>query len=136
MNPAEIPEAMVFNYKATTIPGITGRVPAIDYHSSVPQSATDVWTTWKRQEVIRQSDDRHTVEEACAFLLSALADGPRPTVEVVDEAKHHGISDRTLERARERLKVKAFQTGNPRAWYLRLPPPDDVPDTIPEGWTT
>jgi hypothetical protein len=66
------------------------------------------------------------------FLRTALADGPRRTKDVEEEAKQiHGIATRTLERARGTLRIPAAQrpTGEPRnkddpaatEWRLALP---------------
>lgn len=67
-----------------------------------------------------------------AFLRSALAHGPRPSKDVEEEAREaHGISERTLNRARQALKVTAAVStiapdrpnGRPRrVWKLSLPP--------------
>jgi hypothetical protein len=54
------------------------------------------------------------------YLRKALGDGPRPTREVEEEAKQvHGISKRTLERARTALKIPAQKHGD--AWWISLP---------------
>ena len=66
------------------------------------------------------------------FLRKALAGGPRRTKDVEEEAKEaHGISKRTLERARGILRIPAVQrpTGPPKGkagtpameWWIALP---------------
>lgn len=65
------------------------------------------------------------------FLRAALAHGPRPSKDIEEEAREaHGISERTLNRARQALKVTAAVTtiapdgakGKPRrVWKLSLP---------------
>ena len=52
--------------------------------------------------------DRDEKTRAEEFLRKALANGPRPTKDVEEEAREaHGISKRTLERARGALRIPA-----------------------------
>lgn len=67
-------------------------------------------------EVIEQGGSR---AEAAKFLQEALAHGPRPAVEMVDEATANGITDSTLKRARKSLNIQAFKLG--KTWYWELP---------------
>lgn len=61
-------------------------------------------------------------DEAREFLLAELADGPRPSTEVLAEAGKNGISKRTLERAKQALGIKAAKEPvRDGAWCLRLP---------------
>jgi hypothetical protein len=54
------------------------------------------------------------------YLRKALADGPRPTKAVEEEAREVGqISKRTLERARGELKIPTQKVGD--AWWISLP---------------
>ncbi len=69
--------------------------------------------------------------QAEAFLRKALAHGPRPSKDVEEEAREaHGISERTLNRGRQALKVTASVSTIPpatkkgfprRVWTLALP---------------
>jgi hypothetical protein len=55
------------------------------------------------------------------YLGKALADGPRPTRDIEDEAKNaHGIAKRTLDRARRDLRIPAGKSQS-GAWYIALP---------------
>jgi len=73
-------------------------------------------------------EDREERREADELLRDQLADGERPAVEVQKAARANGISDRTLNRAKRRLGVKAHHKGQPgrpgQAWYWSLPDPD------------
>jgi hypothetical protein len=51
------------------------------------------------------------IDRAVAFLLSELAHGELPTVVVEQAANDEGISARTLDRARSRLKIVSRRTG-------------------------
>jgi hypothetical protein len=53
------------------------------------------------------SAERGSRDEAIEFLKEALADGPCLAVEVLNQARRLGIADRTLQRARQDLGVKA-----------------------------
>lgn len=63
--------------------------------------------------------DKSSMQAACDFVLSALADGLAQSKWLESEAKSAGISVSTLRRAREKLGVKSSKHGD--AWYLRLP---------------
>ena len=64
------------------------------------------------------AEDRN---DAVAFLAEALANGPRLSSDVEAEARDgHGITKRTLMRARKELGVEAYRPNNPGPWYLRL----------------
>ncbi|MBI3104107.1 MAG: AAA family ATPase [Candidatus Rokubacteria bacterium] len=80
-------------------------------------------------------EDREERREADELLREQLADGERPAVEVQQAARANGISDRTLNRAKRRLGVKARHTGQPgrrQAWYWSLPDPDWSPKVATE----
>ncbi|MEY9859721.1 hypothetical protein ABH935_005354 [Catenulispora sp. GAS73] len=70
-------------------------------------------------------------KSASAFLLEALKDGPRPTVDVEEEASELGISERTLNSARKKLGVKAIKPkGKGNAWWMSLPEPGEAPEDV------
>jgi putative DNA primase/helicase len=80
-------------------------------------------------------EDREERREADELLRDQLADGERPAVEVQQAARANGISDRTLNRAKRRLGVKARHMGQPgrrQAWYWSLPDPDWSPKVATE----
>jgi hypothetical protein len=58
-------------------------------------------------------ESRSAIRIAEDFLRDALADGPRPSSEVQKEARAAGISQPTLNRAKQRLGVKAKKQGRP-----------------------
>ena len=58
--------------------------------------------------------------EAMQWLREALADGPRLAKEVEEEAREaHGITQRTLRRARKHLGVVAYREEVPGPWWWR-----------------
>jgi hypothetical protein len=64
--------------------------------------------------------DRDEKSRAKGYLRTALADGPRMSGEVEDEAREvHGISLRTLKRARSDLRIPAAKRGD--TWWISLP---------------
>jgi hypothetical protein len=90
------------------------------------------------------------IEMAISWLLAYLADGPRPTQRMVADAKLDGISQRTIERARARLRCEAIHPAQlcerlgakvhatlsdeeRKAWWLALPA---FPDAPPREWTS
>jgi hypothetical protein len=96
-----------------------------------------------------QESSETEIETATTWLLAYLLDGPRPTRAMVAEAKAEGISARTLERARARLRCSPIHPAHLReqlgeqayaalgeqernGWWLPLP---ELPDAPPEEWT-
>jgi hypothetical protein len=65
--------------------------------------------------------DGGAVERAKDFLRGLLASGPVDANEGEEAAKAHGISARTLDRARSALGVKANKDGYQGAWCWKLP---------------
>jgi hypothetical protein len=65
---------------------------------------------------------RGRLDEACDFLQTALADGPRPSAEVTELAKKLGFSDTTMQRARRLLGVEAVKGKGEfhGAWWQQL----------------
>jgi hypothetical protein len=65
------------------------------------------------------------IDKAVAFLLQELAHGEVAVAEVEANAKYEGISVRTLDRARTRLKVVSRRRGFGRVgrFWLSLPAP-------------
>jgi hypothetical protein len=63
------------------------------------------------------------LEEACKFLRKALSDGPKPIIDIEGRAAVLGISDRTLNRARELLGVESYKKGFGKngAWFVWIP---------------
>jgi putative DNA primase/helicase len=59
--------------------------------------------------------------EAEAFLEAYLEAQPMPTDKVQAAAKANGISERTLDRAKKRLRVVAEKAGYQGIWMWRLP---------------
>ncbi|HEX8073221.1 MAG TPA: AAA family ATPase [Pyrinomonadaceae bacterium] len=80
-------------------------------------------------------EERGTITDAVDFLRTALSDGGRDNKALKDEAKQAGISEPTLRRAKERLKVRVRKVGMPgshyQKWVWELPAEGDQP--APEG---
>ena len=60
---------------------------------------------------VADEEERSAQTEAAEFLRALLTDGPRAASEVKTEARKAGISDITLRRAKDRLRVRAQKTG-------------------------
>ena len=60
------------------------------------------------------------LDDAVDFLLTELADGPRPSVEVKEAAAEAGISEKTLYRAKNKLEIGVSKAGYQGAWSWSL----------------
>lgn len=67
-------------------------------------------------------EERTALDEAKKFLKDLLANGPVETKGVQKEAKAAGIAERTLDRAKETLRVKAQKRNFAGGWEWVLPP--------------
>ena len=114
----------------------TGQSPVIPaeagIQSDLPSGVTIAWRKPVFPAHIKAladptSDHGARTRAAQAFIIRALADGPRPAIEVEREAAMHGISKGTLKRARALCRTKATRTSEPGgpkgvgAWLWSLP---------------
>jgi len=68
----------------------------------------------------QDAEVRDALSTAEAFLRTSLADGPRRSKEVEEDAREgHRISERTLNRARKSLRIVVRKVGTD--WYMSLP---------------
>jgi hypothetical protein len=72
--------------------------------------------------------ERSSLDEAVKFLRESLAGGPAAVTDVQDHARALGIAERTLARARAKLKAKASKDGIRGGWVLSLPAEECQPD--------
>jgi hypothetical protein len=68
--------------------------------------------------------EKTRVQQAMEFLVVSLSEGPKPVAVVTAEAKNHGLSARSLQRARKEVGVVSVRSGFGKdgVWSLRLPP--------------
>lgn len=69
-------------------------------------------------------EEKHEIHEADEFLQSILEGGREKSTNILKAARAHGISDRTLKRAKSRLRVKSNREGGisgQGTWYWSLP---------------
>lgn len=87
------------------------------------------------------AEERTEREEAREVVRSVLSDGPMETADLLKLTRAAGVSDRTVERARRDLGVKAAarrdsDTGKLLGWVLELPattPPATPPRPLSDG---
>lgn len=79
-------------------------------------------------------EDRSALDEACELLEDFLGDGPEPTKKVFAELgpKGAGVSEATLRRAKDKLKIKAIKSNFAGGWLWTLPVSDEGAQP-PEG---
>jgi hypothetical protein len=67
-------------------------------------------------------EERTAVDEAVVFLEDALDSGSRPQKDVLKDARAHGISERTLRRAKAKVGVRSEKSEFGGGWEWSLPP--------------
>jgi hypothetical protein len=61
------------------------------------------------------------LRQAVSFLKTELTNGPRPARELIDKAADElGLTERTLQRAKDKLQVEAIKSGFGGGWSWRL----------------
>jgi hypothetical protein len=146
LNVAGKPPALKFASTVASIPAVES-VHRLELVGETTCSADAVFEQVRRAPA---GDSEMEIETAISWLLAYLADGPRPTQRMVAEARSDGISQRTIERARARLRCQAIHPAQlperlgeqayaklsdeeRKAWWVALPA---VPDAPPEEWTS
>jgi len=74
------------------------------------------------RQASRPGPEADALEEAKAFLLTALSAGPRLAKDVLEDWRvNHGGCQRTLYTAKAKLGVESFREKNPGPWFWKLP---------------
>jgi len=147
LNVAGKPPALKFHSTVVSIPAVES-VHRLQLIGETSCTANAVFEQVRRAPEGESSESE--IETAITWLLAYLADGPRPTQRTVADAKADGISTRTLERARARLKCQAIHPAQlpdrlgedaygalseeeRNVWWVALP---QFPDAPPAEWTS
>jgi hypothetical protein len=75
---------------------------------------------WKRQGFFKApisgEEAQRQARTSREFLRRILADGPRPSREVIELARAEGINEWSLRRAKRRLKIRAVKESFSSGW--------------------
>jgi hypothetical protein len=115
MNLAEEPTGLAYRIVPVTLDGI-GPVPRVAWESApINMTADDALAAQ-----CPEGEARSALQEAVDWLSDALASGPAGATEIKKQAPADGIALRTLDRAKEVLRVKATRLvfGGPWLWLL------------------
>jgi hypothetical protein len=120
-NLSRSPDALVFEATGVAVPNPGGGAPIeavrISWGGAVDMTANSLLAANTESA---KDDPAPGKTAAVEFLRDVLRAGPVPTKAVLKEAREAGFSQRTLERARAMLGVKAAKAGmtGPWSWYL------------------
>jgi hypothetical protein len=105
---------------AFTIVSEPGGLPSIAWEPGPIDMTAD--QAMQRENEAGSEPGRTALQKATTWLQAALADGPLPSAEVTSLAVARGVSERTLQRAKESLGVRAFRkgSGGGAVWYCSL----------------
>jgi hypothetical protein len=91
---------------------VEGRPPRVEWEGPVGKSADDVLSA-----MAKPGPDAAALREAMDWLRLALANGPRQSTDLQEEAKNgEGITPGTLRRAQKAARVIAYRPKNPGPW--------------------
>jgi hypothetical protein len=126
-NLAMPPKSLIFGLEE-----VEGRSVRVNWLGQSEVSAKDILATPQDQE---HADARG---EAIEFLNEVLADGPVAASQVKEEAEDAGIKERTLARAKRRLRVISYREGETGErgkgqWFWKLPVVDLVDGDIKDA---
>ncbi len=110
LNVAAKPPALKFASMVVSIPAVES-VHRLQLVGETDCTANAVFEQVRRPPA---GDSETEIETAISWLLVYLADGPRPTQRMVADAKLDGISQRTLERARARVRCQPIHPAQLR----------------------
>jgi hypothetical protein len=91
-------------------------------------TGTSTLTAGRILSIVGNDEERSAVAEAVDFLRVTLSGGEREVDDVKAGARRAGITDATLRRAREQMKLKAIRQGAPgthQRFVWRLPHDDE-----------
>ncbi|TKB75256.1 MAG: AAA family ATPase [Nitrospira sp.] len=71
------------------------------------------------------ADEKEGREDAMAFLMELLSDGPAPAEKVFTEGRKVGLSPSQLRRASRAVHIVTRKAGFSKGWVWSLPPQDD-----------
>jgi hypothetical protein len=128
--------AQVKNNLAPHQPSLTYRIHAHD--GALPTLEWTGTSPLTAAEVLARGGSRLALpgpgEEAAVFLRAFLADGPRATADIWPAALEEGLNVRTVQRARDKLKIKfarAKTAGKTLTYWLL--PGQKLADGLPPG---
>jgi len=97
---------------------------------------TSAYTASALLAVPDTDEERHAIDDAKDFLVTALCEGPVAGSQIIAEARGAGISERTLKRAKAALGVTSRKGSMTGPWVWSLPEGcQRIPKSaIPTGW--
>jgi 5S rRNA maturation endonuclease (ribonuclease M5) len=113
------PPPRAFRLESVTVPGRSDgdfverlEAPRVVWLTEVPAVTP--------HELLRPMapEEAASLEEAEEFLEEMLRDGPQPADDLKKRARNLGLSERTLHRARQRLRVVYTRVGGRTCWAL------------------
>lgn len=108
---------------AYTIASHSSGHAVLEWQGPVAWTADDLLGGGTRRDRLRQ--------RACEVLAAILKDGPLPARDATRAARQHGVSPRTLRRARRELNIESRIVGTYRQhqnWWLL--PGQELPDSV------
>ena len=75
---------------------------------------------------VEDDDEASALDDACAFLASELKLGAKPAKYLFAEARNAGHSERTLKRAKQKLRVESSKVGTVWQWSIGPLPVKDA----------
>jgi putative DNA primase/helicase len=112
------PDTGGFEYTLFSAP-----VPGFGFNSQTVEWGQMLEGTARELMAVEQPDNEGEREDAEAFLIDTLKDGPVLSKEIREAASAHGHSWRTIERVKREMGIRAVKQGVRDGWAWQLPDP-------------
>ena len=114
-NLSEPMPSLVFGVASSAASGVA----RVEWHGESSLDATELMRAPLEEE------EKSALEEALGFLKDELSDGPMAAKQVKLNAKKEGVSERTLNRAKARLKIRSIKEAYGWTWTMPKRPEEN-----------
>ena len=112
-----------FDIEQGEVPGVAGVLSSrIIWGDAIEGDARDLMAEAEAESAVAP---KGAIEEAKAFLIDVLRDGPVPAKSIAADALGAGLSWRTVQRAQKKLGIVAEKSGMKEGWIWFLPMPHE-----------
>jgi hypothetical protein len=124
-NLGSLAPSLAFALESVRVAASGGKVGKIQELGVSPHRAEDLLRIEPRERGVK-------LASAIAFLKEELQEGQGLAKDLIEKAKHASISEQTLKRARQELRVESTKLDFDRGWSWSLPVAESGGDEAPK----